>query len=162
MRQPALLFQIWFAIAFDTHLTKLTNNLGFRYTRYADDLIFSSFEKAATKINNLIHGSKLIITTEGFTINSDKFKILSKSVQQIVTGIVVNQQLNLSRKTLKAFRATLYQIEREGLSGKKWGNSNNLIATITGFANYVAMVNPSKGAEFLASVERIKQKCDRS
>ncbi|MGL4618639.1 hypothetical protein [Chroococcidiopsis sp.] len=55
----------------------------------------------------------------------------------------------------------MYQIEQEGLSGKKWGNSNNLIAAITGFANYVAMVNPSKGAEFLASVERIKQKCDR-
>lgn len=32
----------------------------------------------------------------------------------------------------------------------------------TGFANYVAMVNPSKGAEFLASMERIKQKYDES
>ncbi|MDV2990840.1 MAG: hypothetical protein N4J56_000494 [Chroococcidiopsis sp. SAG 2025] len=83
-------------------------------------------------------------------------------MQQEVTGIIVNQQFNLSRKTLKAFRATLYQIEREGSSGKKWGNSTNLIAAITGFANYVAMVNPNKGAEFLASIERIKQKCDRS
>ncbi|NHC33428.1 reverse transcriptase family protein [Scytonema millei] len=146
----------------DTHLTKLAHNFGFCYTRYADDLTFSSFEKTSRQVNNLIHGSKLIITEEGFTVNPDKIKVLSKSVQQEITGIIVNQQLNLSRKTLKAFRATLYQIEQEGLSGKKWGNSNNLIAAITGFANYVAMVNPSKGAEFLASVERIKQKCDRS
>lgn len=145
----------------DTHLTNLANNLGFRYTRYADDLTFSCYG-AAHKVDKLIQESKSIVTQESFTVNSDKTQVLSKSVQQIVTGIVVNQQLNLSRKTLKAFRATLYQIEREGLLGKKWGNSNNLIATITGFANYVAMVNPSKGAEFLASVERIKQKCDRS
>ncbi|OWY64643.1 RNA-directed DNA polymerase [cyanobacterium TDX16] len=145
----------------DTYLTKLANNLGFCYTRYADDLTFSGFENASHKINNLIHESQLIITEEGFTINPDKIKVLNKSVQQEITGIIVNQQLNLSRKTLKAFRTTLYQIEQEGLSGKKWGNSTDLIAAITGFANYVAMVNPSKGAEFLASVERIKQKCDR-
>jgi len=146
----------------DKCLTKLASNLGFCYTRYADDLTFSSFEKASDKINNLIHESQLIITQEGFTVNRGKIKVLSNSVQQKVTGIIVNKQLNLSRKTLKAFRATLYQIEREGLTGKKWGNSTDLIAAITGFANYVAMVNPSKGAEFLASVERIKQKCDRS
>lgn len=146
----------------DTHLTKLATNLRFYYTRYADDLTFSSCEKASRQVNNLIHESQLIITEEGFTVNPDKIQVLSKSVQQEITGIIVNQQLNLSRKTLKAFRATLYQIEQEGLSGKKWGNSNNLINAITGFANYVAMVNPSKGIEFLASIERIKQKCDRS
>lgn len=144
----------------DADLTKLANNLGFRYTRYADDLTFSC-SGAVCKVDKLIYESGLIITQEGFTINPDKIQILGKSVQQVVTGIVVNLQLNLSRKTLKAFRATLYQIEREGLSGKTWGNSTDLIAAITGFANYVAMVNPSRGAEFLASVERIKQKCDR-
>jgi hypothetical protein len=32
------------------------------------------------------------------------------------------------------------------------------MAAITGFAGYVTMINPSKGAEFMASVERIKQK----
>ncbi|GAB4209185.1 MAG: hypothetical protein Fur006_68750 [Coleofasciculaceae cyanobacterium] len=66
--------------------------------------------------------------------------------------------LKYLRQVEKAFRATLYQIEQEGLSDKKWGISTNLIAAITGFANYVAMINPSKGAEFIASVERIKQK----
>lgn len=106
----------------DTHLTKLASDLGFRYTRYADDLTFSSFEKDLHKINNLIHENQLIIDREDFTVNPAKIQILSGSVQQIVTGIVVNQQLNLSRRTLKAFRATLYQIEREGLSDKKRDN----------------------------------------
>lgn len=142
----------------DSRLATMAENIGFCYTRYADDLTFSGSGDASRKICYLIKDSKLIITSEGFTVNPNKTKILGKSVQQEVTGIVVNTQLNISKKTLKAFRATLYQIEQEGLSGKKWGNSTNLIAAITGYANYVAMINPSIGAEFQSCVERIKQK----
>ncbi len=144
----------------DRHLARMAKNLGFCYPRYADDLTFSGSGDALRRISNLIDDSNLIITSEGFTVNPSKTKILSKAVQQEVTGIVVNKQLNISKKILKAFRATLYQIEQEGLLNKKLGNSKNLIAAITGFANYVAMVNSSKGAEFLASVKQIKQKYD--
>jgi RNA-directed DNA polymerase len=49
---------------------------------------------------------------------------------------------------LKRFRATLYQIEKDGLEGKHWGNSADVIAAIQGFANFVAMVNPQKGAKY--------------
>ncbi len=146
----------------DSNLTEIAAERGFRFTRYADDLTFSSSKNAWYKVYNLINKSKSIITNEGFTVNPNKIQILTKSVQQEVTGIVVNRQLNISRSTLKAFRATLYQIEQEGLSDKKWGKSSNLIAAITGFANYVAMVNPSKGAEFLTSVKRIKHKYELS
>jgi hypothetical protein len=142
----------------DKHLTKIAQNLGFCYTRYAENLTFSGSGKASHRISNLINESQLIITGECFTVNPNKIQILGKSVQQTVTVIVVNKQLNLSKKTLKAFRATLYQIEQEGLSDKKWGKSSHLIAAITGFANYVTIINPSKGTEFLAAVERIKQK----
>ncbi|AFZ08135.1 RNA-directed DNA polymerase [Oscillatoria nigro-viridis PCC 7112] len=142
----------------DSRIAIVAKNLGFCYTRYADDLTFSGCGEAARRISNLMKEIKLIIAAEGFSINRDKTKIMGRSVQQEVTGIVVNTQLNISKKTLKAFRATLYQIEQEGLSGKKWGNSTNLIASIAGFANYVSMVDPSKGAELQLRVARIKQK----
>ncbi|MDZ8095828.1 MAG: reverse transcriptase family protein [Nostoc sp. DedQUE05] len=142
----------------DSRLATISENLGFCYTRYADDLTFSASGNASPKTSDLIKNIKSIITSESFTVNDNKTKISGKSVQQEVTGVIVNKQLNISKKTLKAFRATLYQIEQEGLSGKTWGKSTNLIAAITGFANYVAMINPTKGAEFKSSVERIKQK----
>jgi retron-type reverse transcriptase len=142
----------------DSRLAAIAENLGFCYTRYADDLTFSTSEDVSSKISNLIKNTKFIIHSENFTVNDNKTKISGKSVQQEVTGVIVNTQINISKKTLKAFRATLYQIEQEGLSGKSWGKSTNLIAAITGFANYVAMINPTKGAEFKSSVERIKQK----
>jgi RNA-directed DNA polymerase len=70
---------------------------------------------------------------------------------------VVNEKLNVDRATLQKFRATLYQIEKDGLAGKQWGKGDDVLMSIEGFANYVAMVNPAKGSDFLAQVKRIKK-----
>ena len=142
----------------DKRLFGMATKLGFTYTRYADDLTFSADRDSLRYICNIIKLTDSIITHEGFRINEEKTRILRKSSHQEVTGVVVNQKLNVSNKTLKRFRATLYQIEKDGLSGKRWGNSSNLIASIQGFANFVAMVNPQKGGELQQQVERIKQK----
>ncbi|NEP37030.1 MAG: RNA-directed DNA polymerase, partial [Moorea sp. SIO3B2] len=99
-----------------------------------------------------------VVAHEGFTINQQKTRILRKSQQQEVTGIVVNDHLNISRKQLKRFRATLYQIEKDGPDSKHWGNSSNVIAAIQGYANFIAMVNPEKAALFQAQIQRIKEK----
>ena len=136
----------------------MAENLGFTYTRYADDLTFSASGDSMRHICNILKRTESIVTHEGFTINQQKTRILRKSRQQEVTGIVVNNKPNVSKKTLKQFRATLYHIEKDGLEGKHWGHSSDVIAAISGFANFVAMVNPEKGTEFLQQVQRIKKK----
>ena len=95
---------------------------------------------------------------EGLTIHPEKTRVLRKSQQQEVTGVVVNQKLNIDRATLKSFRATLHHIEKDGLAGKQWGQSQDLLKAIEGFANFVLMVNPDKGNQYLAQVQRIKKK----
>ncbi len=142
----------------DRRLQGMAEHLGFVYTRYADDLTFSASGDNLRHICNVLKRTESIVTHEGFTINQDKTRILRKNRQQEVTGIVVNSKLNVSNKMLKRFRATLYQIEKDGLEGKHWGNSSNIISSIQGFANFVAMVNPEKGAEFLEQLQRIKNK----
>lgn len=143
----------------DNRLHKMANNLGFTYTRYADDLTFSAAGDNLKGICNILKRTESIVNHEGFTINQQKTRILrAKSSQLEVTGVVVNEFPNVDRKTLKKFRATLYQIERDGLEGKHWGNTDNIISAIEGFANFVAMVNPDKGKEFQAQVDRIKAK----
>ncbi|MGD1911730.1 MAG: reverse transcriptase domain-containing protein [Rivularia sp. (in: cyanobacteria)] len=146
----------------DKRLTGMAEDLGFRYTRYADDLTFSASGERLRHICNILKRVESIVTHEGLVINQDKTRILRNSRQQEVTGIVVNEKLSVCRKTLKKFRATLYQIEKEGIEGKSWGNSTNLLAAITGFANFVAMVNPEKGKEFQKQVQRIKKKYARN
>ncbi|HMW02748.1 MAG TPA: reverse transcriptase domain-containing protein [Acidobacteriota bacterium] len=142
----------------DRRLTKLAQDRGFVYSRYADDLTFSASGEAKQNICNVLRGVESITAHEGLAINTEKTRILRHSRQQEVTGVVVNEKLNVSREELKRFRAVLFQIEKDGPEGKRWGNSKDVIASIQGFANYVAMVNPEKGAEFQAQVKAIIQK----
>ena len=131
-------------------------------SRYADDLTFSASGESLRHICNILRRTESIVTHEGFALNPEKTRIMRKNRQQEVTGVVVNEKPTVCRKELKRFRATLYQIELDGPEGKRWGNSDNVLAAIEGFANFVAMVNPDKGMELVARVKRIKQKYRRS
>ena len=142
----------------DRRLTQMAGELGFVYTRYADDLTFSASGDSLQNICNILRRTESIVAHEGLVINEEKTRILRNNRQQEVTGIVVNERLSISKKMLKRFRAALFQIEKDGPEGKRWGDSEDLIASIQGFANFVAMVNPEKGAEFIEQVKIIKNK----
>ncbi|MDY7012579.1 MAG: reverse transcriptase domain-containing protein [Cyanobacteriota bacterium] len=143
----------------DRRLSAMATELGFTYTRYADDLTFSASGESLRQLCNLLRRTESIVAHEGFAINEDKTRIMRRKSSRVeVTGIVVNEFPNCDRQTLKRFRATLFQIERDGIEGKHWGNSSNVMAAIQGFANFVAMVNPEKGRPFQAQIQRIKAK----
>jgi len=131
---------------------------GFTYTRYADDMTFSSSGNHQEKIPKLLANVRRIIKDEGFTIHPDKLRIMRKGVRKEVTGIVVNEKLNISRKTLDKFKTLLFQIEKDGLEGKSWNGSDNLLAAIGGYANFIQMVNPTKGAILMPRVKTILKK----
>ncbi len=146
----------------DARLTGLAEFEGYSYTRYADDLTFSGSGKAKGEdkgnIGELLKQVRHIVEFEGLTLHPDKTRVLRSTQQQEVTGIVVNEKLNVDRATLKKFRATLHHIEKDGLAGKSWGSGGDLMAAIEGFANYVAMVNPEKGRSLVTQVKGIKKK----
>jgi RNA-directed DNA polymerase len=142
----------------DRRLQGLAQSRGFVYTRYADDLTFSTTNSEKLRdIGNILQGVSSIVAHEGLIVHPDKTRVLRQSQQQEVTGVVVNEKLNVDRATLKKFRATLYQIEKDGLAGKQWGKGDDVLMSIEGFANYIAMVNPVKGSDFLAKVQRIRK-----
>lgn len=143
----------------DKRSRTMAEELGFTYTRYADDLTFSASGESLRYICNVLRRSESIVTHEGFQVHPEKTRVLRRKSSQLeVTGIVVNEFLNCDRATLKRFRATLFQMERDGIEGKHWGNSSDAIASIQGFANFVAMVNPKKGRKFQEQIQRIKTK----
>lgn len=144
----------------DKRITKLAEEFNFTYTRYADDLTFSCNKESSKNISRMMNRVRSIVAHEGFTVNEDKTRVLRKSRQQEVTGVVVNEKLSIDRKTLKRFRATLFQIEKDGLEGKRWGNSSDLISSLQGYANFVFMVDKERGLEFKRRVEAIAEKHD--
>lgn len=143
---------------FDQRLKKMTDELGFTYTRYADDLTFSASGENLKNICNVLRRAESIVAHEGFEVHPDKTRVLRRSRQQEVTGVVVNSKPNVSRKELKKFRAALYQIEKDGPEGKRWGKSEDVLASMLGYSNYVYMVNPEKGAELKLRVRALIDK----
>ncbi len=141
----------------DRRLNGLAQKLGFTYTRYADDLTFSATGAGTKNINKLKSLVLPIIESEGLTLHPDKTRIMRKGSRKEVTGIVVNEKPNIDRKTLRNFRALLHQLSQEGLAGKHWGTSPDLLSAIEGYANFVYMVDAEKGKKLQEQVKAIIQ-----
>lgn len=143
----------------DKSLTKIAENLNFKYTRYADDLTFST-DSADAEITKLMSQIRFVSEKQGFVVNENKTRILRRGRQQEVTGIIVNDKISIDRKTLRKFRAALHQAENKGLENLRWGNSPDVIASLRGYANFVFMVDKEKGFIFQQQVKRIIEKYD--
>lgn len=147
----------------DRRLQGLAASLGFQYTRYADDLTFSARGDDAHSVNvgKILRGVHDIVAHEGFQVHPDKTRIMRKGRRQEVTGVVVNEKLGVERTELRKFRATLFQVEKDGPTGKRWGGSADLLASLHGFASFVAMVDPAKGQPLLARARALLAKHGR-
>ena len=142
----------------DKRLHKLCEKHGFNYTRYADDMSFSAQQRVTIPIGKFLGIVKRIVKEEGFKIHPKKTHVATKGRQKEVTGIVVNEKPSISRKKLKAFRAVLYQLEKDGPEGKHWGDSDDVISAVKGYADFVNMVDPKKGMDCREQVQRIIKK----
>lgn len=144
----------------DRRLKKMATNLGFAYSRYADDLTFSASGKDKTEQAGLLLSRvRFFVAKEGLVVHEDKVRVQRKGRRQEVTGLVVNgAKPAVPRSDLRRFRAVLQQIEKSGPAGKTWGGSGDVMAAIGGFAAYVRMVDRAKGDALVARVRELHRK----
>lgn len=96
----------------DRKITNFCKLKRIRYSRYADDLSFSSNENIFDE--NLIGELIKIVESENFKINANKTRLRTNGERQEVTGIIVNRRLNVNRHFLKRTRAILNNWEKKG------------------------------------------------
>ncbi len=100
---------------FDMRLLNLSRKYKMNYTRYADDLTFSTNDKNfLAKKRDFFDDLLKEINQAGFNINSKKTRIQYKDSHQEVTGIVVNKKLNVDRNYYKQTRAMAQQLYKTG------------------------------------------------
>lgn len=133
----------------DKKLFILSKEYGLKYTRYADDMTFSSDHNVYQEDSEFLKKLYKIIEEESFQINPKKTRLQKRGYRQEVTGIIVNDKINVSRKYIKNLRALIYLVEKYGdkKSQKifaKRNNNKNLEETIRGKLQYLKMV---KGVE---------------
>lgn len=90
----------------DARLSGLARKNNLNYSRYADDMTFSG-NKIGKKTIELI---KKIILEEGFKLNLYKTKLLSQKNRQIVTGLILNDELSLGHKNFNSLKAKLHSL----------------------------------------------------
>lgn len=146
------------AYKLDKKLKGLADKLNFTYTRYADDLSFSTSSDNKENITKLLRFLRDIVKAEGLTLHPEKTHIMRNGGQQKVTGIVVNEKLNVERAQLRKFRALLHNIETNGWKGQKWGQAKNVLYSIEGYIHFVKMVNPDKAVKYQEQLNRIIEK----
>ncbi|MFA8298724.1 MAG: reverse transcriptase family protein [Hyphomicrobiales bacterium] len=141
----------------DARLIGIAKHYGFEYTRYADDLTFSSTDDSTDSIRKLIAMVNQIVKEENFRVHPDKLKVLRSGRRQEVTGVVVNEKPSVNRKEVKKFKALLFQIEKDGIEDKVWRGKKgkNMLSSIKGFADFIYMIDKDKGEELRKRVKKI-------
>ena len=98
----------------DRRLAGLAKRFGLCYTRYADDITFSSMHNVYQKDGDFRKELIRIIQSQGFTINEKKTRLQKIGGRQEVTGIIVSDKLNVTKKYVRDIRNILYIWDRYG------------------------------------------------
>ena len=142
----------------DQLLTGLAKRFGLNYTRYADDITFSSMHNVYQSDGEFIRELNRIIQDQGFHIKESKTRLQREAFRQEVTGLLVNEKANVQQRYIKQLRMWLYYWERYGYErasgfflkeyiadkGHTKNGKPDMANVISGKLDYLKMV---KGAE---------------
>ena len=138
----------------DKRLGKLANKINADYSRYADDITFSGNKE----ISKYIPVIKNIVKDEKFNVNEKKLRVHYKYHRQMVTGIIVNKKLSVPKKTKHYLRQQIYYCKKFGVDKNMLNqgfDKSNFKGYLFGIANFVKMVEPEIGLNFIKELEKI-------
>src|SRR5262249_7405194 len=135
----------------DRRLSGLAKRLGYRYTRYADDLTFSlpADHKGKPGLGTLMGWARRIVEAEGFRLHPDKTRVHRSGGRQQVTGLVVNGDAapRVPRAVRRQLRAAAHN-----LSQGKPLREGETVERLAGYAAYVHMTDPKLGAQLFSAL----------
>lgn len=162
----------------DNQLLSLAKKYKINYSRYADDITFSTNLKKLPKEIGTIVDNTLCLSSEfisiiennGFKINYKKVRFALKNNRQEVTGLIVNKKVNINRKYIRHVRSIIHAWEKFGLEEaarehfekynyKQKVVENHVIAfynEIFGKINYIRYIKGDNNSVYKNLYKRIK------
>jgi RNA-directed DNA polymerase len=121
----------YIASQLDRRLSRIARENGLRYSRFADDITFStSRAQFPTSVLRVLDGPAATgkaltrvavgeavttaITSCGFAINPRKVRLQTRAVRQSVTGLTVNETPNVERSRVRRVRAMIHAWRKHG------------------------------------------------
>lgn len=160
----------------DRRLAGLAKRFGLNYTRYADDITFSSMHNVYQPNGDFWTELRRIIADQNFTINEDKTRLQKRGSRQEVTGVMVTEKLNVSQKYVRDIRNILYVWERHGFNvaysrffpkyksekGHVKKGMPDLINVLDGKLMYLKMVKGENDPVYLRLYRKFKALADQT
>ena len=138
------------------------------YTRYADDITFSSHQPIVTLFENglpppgrfspdlLAAELSLAVTVNGFVINGEKTHYADRHSRRMVTGLKVNELINVDRRYVRNLRAALLSVKIEGQTAaqakfqSQYGGKSSLAAHLEGKISWLRFIRGQSDPVFRA------------
>jgi retron-type reverse transcriptase len=98
----------------DFLLSGVAKRFGLRYSRYADDITFSSKHNVFQPESDFIKELHRIIAQQNFHIKESKTRLQKDGYRKEVTGLLVNDKVNVQKRYIKQLRMCLYYWETYG------------------------------------------------
>ena len=156
----------------DRRLAGLAKRFKLSYSRYADDITFSSNYKNIFKEGSAfrLELTRIIESDQKFRINEEKTRIQSNAFRQEVTGLIVNEKVNVTHRYVKQIRMWLYLWEHYGydkafkcfskdysLSKGSAAHGTNMDNVIAGKLNYMKMIVGAENPTYKNLSKRFKK-----
>ncbi|MEQ9323645.1 MAG: reverse transcriptase family protein [Polyangiaceae bacterium] len=142
------------AFGLDQRLQRLGEAIGARYSRYADDLVFSGDGSVSRRADRLVPVIAAIAIDSGFVVNFRKTRVMRRGDRQEVAGIVVNEHPNVRRRDYERLEAILTNCASRGFAEENRRGHPDFRAHLRGKIAWIASVSPRRGDKLLAVYER--------
>lgn len=169
---PVLSNMICFRL--DSDLLAIARDCRAIYTRYADDITFSSYQPPTPLFDGglpsvgrfspelLALTLRSAISNNGFVVHPEKAHFADRHSRRIVTGVKINAGLNVDRRYVRRVRAILHSIEQQGLSNAETryasgGGKGTLAAHLRGKIAYLAHLKGQTDPVVRSLVQRYNQ-----
>lgn len=134
----------------DHELINIADEWECKYTRYADDLIFSGNMRFTSRHKAKI---KQLLEEAGFSINTDKTRIIGSGGRQMIAGLVANQRGQPPRFKRMKWRAMFHQAS---LNPQKFVGEGSKLMGIAAFVNKYDPVLSNKYKNIARDVTKLK------
>ncbi len=143
------------AFTLDTRIAGLARRFGVTYTRYADDLAFSGGSGLQARADVFLASVSEITTDERYALNPMKTHLMTRATRQQVTGLVVNDRVNIDRVSYDRLKAILTNCVRHGPADQNRESVHDFRAHLNGRIGWVTHINPARGAKLRQIYSRI-------
>lgn len=144
------------AFGLDRRLAGLASTTGLTYSRYADDLAFSSrTRRSCREAGRLVDCVISIAGEEGFRVNPLKTSVRRAGQRQRLAGVVVNERPNVERGEYELIKAILHNSVRYGPGAQNRGNHPHFRDHLLGRIAWVHQLNPARAEHLRDSFAQI-------